>query len=158
MQNRVCVFRSTAPVFMNGFGYAGWVRTGRDVCCWSGLHVFHMQSVSLCFRNHFEQKTLLNESAFRIFVAAGHQPLDRWQMPGSVMRPPPCVFGISSLGRARGGLRTCFWGLMDGLLWEKRKTNCFSKTYCITCTNIRKPKCGSSRKSMHMRNAWLFIL
>ncbi len=49
--------------------------------------VFHMQSVSLCFRNHFEQKTLLNESAFRIFVAAGQ-----------------CVFGISSLGRVRGGV------------------------------------------------------
>lgn len=87
------------------------------------------------------RKTLLNESAFGIFVAAGQQPLDGWQMPGSVRCPPPCVFGIRSLGRARVGLRTCFWGLMDGLHAGEKKNDLLQQDLLHNMhKNIRKPK------------------
>lgn len=53
-----------------------------------------------------------------------------------------------------GWVQECaFGGLMDGFLWEKRKSNYISKTYCVTCVKMLvNQKSGSPKKCMHMGN------
>lgn len=65
------------------------------------------------FRKSFRTEKPLNEPAFRIFLAAGQQPLDGWQMPGSVRRwagPATVCVWYQLAGTGSGGSENVLLG------------------------------------------------
>lgn len=77
------------------------------------------------FRKSFgTEKHCWTSHAFRIFLVAGHQALDGWQMPGLVERlglAVVCV-GYQLAGKGSGGSKNVLLGAYGQIpLWEKKE-------------------------------------